>query len=81
MDDRINKNPPRGFDIDKEYRLMKQMCKACHYTPDLNSLSDVHYRCYICLKKFKAAEYVINIYCAECARKYNVCIVCGAEMD
>ena len=76
--------PNYDFDADKEYRLMKQMCKFCHYPRPLNysnSLCRKRENCQICGGKFKATEYVINIYCAECARKYNVCVICGAEMD
>ena|GEM_PF-4687586 len=69
-------------DVRKEYRIMKQMCKHCHYPlSTIGNRRKYYSKCFICGESYTAKAEVINLCCAKCAKKYNVCVICGAEMD
>lgn len=69
------------LDLYEDQRLKKQECKTCYYLK--NSMAGqafTKYACGNCGKEQMYHNTNTPRYCEECAKEFNVCIRCGAEL-
>lgn len=70
-------------DSKQERRLELQLCKCCMYldNTELDVVIEEEYTCLTCLETFGVTIGQLPKICPTCAKKDNVCTMCGSEMD
>lgn len=70
-------------DPDKETRLSECECRTCYYLrrERLAGHAFTMYRCSHCGEEKRHPNTAVPVICPECARKIQVCTVCGADLD
>lgn len=72
------------FDADekKVERLEKQQCKVCFYMAGrLGGAAMTKARCGLCDNVKMFSSTCVDILCIECAKKNNLCVHCGGDID
>jgi hypothetical protein len=71
------------MDVHKESRLKHQSCRYCYYIRGDRIVGQAFttYKCGICKQDNSWHNTGIPVLCPECAKKNNLCISCGADIE
>lgn len=70
-------------DSDKEQRLYKHECKACHYARwhPIAGRAFTTFRCFVCDEDHDHPSTAVPRACYECAKSISCCMRCLGNMD
>lgn len=68
-------------DSDRDERLRRHLCKACHYFTKLAGQAITTQPCSCCGVQQTYASTDTDIVCAECAQEHEICKHCGGDRE
>jgi len=68
-------------DPEQEQRQKKQECVLCYYTISIAGQGFTNYTCLGCKGVFSHSNTHVPALCFECAKKSDLCVQCGAELE
>lgn len=70
------------IDSDVKGRRHKNICKKCYYLRNFDFINiPTKCNCVKCKEKMTFSDSDVNLICINCAKKENLCVKCGGEMD
>ena len=68
-------------DSDKDGRLLRQRCKACHYFTGIAGQAFTTQPCACCGKPQTYSSRSTDVLCMECAKEHDLCKHCGGDIE
>lgn len=70
------------LDSDKEARMLRHFCKACHYSgPRVAGQAFTSVPCMSCAEEMTFSTTSTDALCLSCAKDLDLCKKCGADID
>ena len=70
-----------GNDSDKEARILKQRCKACHYFSRMAGQAFTSQPCAACGTSQTYSSTNTDVLCMDCAKRHDLCKHCGGDLE
>jgi hypothetical protein len=68
-------------DSDREARIARQLCKACHYFPAIAGQAFTDQPCACCDAMQTYSSTHTDALCMECAKAHELCKHCSGDID
>ncbi len=68
-------------DPENKLREKEQKCRVCYYENYLAGQAFTKYKCIFCKEEYNHHNTHVPRLCMKCAKKYNICVQCGAEIN
>jgi hypothetical protein len=81
VDDTIKRARMVEADEDKERRLGRQYCKACHYFPRIAGQAFTEQHCACCGVSQMHSSTDTEALCLPCAEQHTLCKHCGGDLE
>ena len=67
-------------DIEKEARILDQLCHRCYYNVSVVGMAFTDSECGNCGVHLQYSNTDIDLLCKQCAKELGVCVHCGSKL-